>query len=203
MQRPAKPRTPVQFRPRPPDPIAPCAPEITRHVRVFCCALNMHLATDASVGAFQARVAKLVYAKDLKSFGRKAMRVRPPPRAPQRTSPSSAAALRRSGFSRELFLAATDDPARKPTRAPTRETQRRHCNRAAAAQTHAHPFLSSRAQRGICLPATTDRADYRYVRLRLKGRYAWHHPKTSTEGSIQETRSAGCAAPASSSPSIR
>src|SRR5688572_16718184 len=80
MQRTANPRTPVQFRPRPPD-------EEPRPGAVF---FRPCPADGRPIGAFrgvaarcpQARVAKLVDARDLKSCGREAMRVRSPPRAP-------------------------------------------------------------------------------------------------------------------------
>ena len=83
MQRPAKPCTPVRFRPRPPHRQRfdswrkPCRNAGFLVVRGFC-------TCSAPANCAHARVAKLVYARDLKSLDRKVMRVRPPPRAPRR-----------------------------------------------------------------------------------------------------------------------
>jgi hypothetical protein len=68
MQRPAKPCTPVSI-PTQASILSPpclCAGRVPRHQACFA----------------RARMAKLVYARDLKSLGRKAMRVRLPLRAP-------------------------------------------------------------------------------------------------------------------------
>jgi hypothetical protein len=96
MQRTANPRTPVQFRPRPPDFRRNFGTKPAIYGRFFVCcpvlpdgdASAFHSGA-AEAGYPHARMAKLVDASDLKSAGREAMPVRFRLRAPQQSPTES------------------------------------------------------------------------------------------------------------------